>query len=119
MRVLPLLGLLVSPLALAEALSPEVLAKMKDEQRTAIEKINKEYGNKPSSELSQDQRREIIEKTAAAQQAVLDKHGVSGKDFARYEAKLSLDDRKREAEAAKKIQDAKQKEREKHQASAN
>jgi hypothetical protein len=111
MRLFPLVAvLLLSVSAFAADLTPELVAKIKDEQQTAEQKVNKEYGNKKSSELSGDERKEIIQKTAAADEGVLAKHGVSDKDYARYVATMSLEDRKREQAEAKKLKEAKEKE---------
>jgi hypothetical protein len=101
--------LLLSVPALAEALTPGLVAKIKDEQETAERKVSKAYGDKKPSELSSDERREIIQKTAAADEKVLDSHGVSAKEFNRYVATMSLEERKQEQAETKKIKDAKAK----------
>ncbi len=45
--------------------------------------MNKEFGDKKSSELSQDERRAMVKAQGEAQQKVLDKHGVDAKTWAR------------------------------------
>ena len=77
----------------ADDLSPEKAAKVQKDREKAMADVAKKYGNKKSSELSQDERREMIRDQRAAETAVLDKNGVDPKEFARYEAKMSLNDR--------------------------
>lgn len=77
----------------ADDLSPEKAAKVQKDRDKAMSDVAKKYGNKKSSELSQDERREMIRDQRAAETAVLDKNGVDPKEFARYEAKMSLNDR--------------------------
>lgn len=77
----------------ADDLNPEKAAKIQKDRDKAMADVAKKYGNKKSSELSQDERREMIRDQREADSAVLDKHGVDAKDFARYEAKMSLQDR--------------------------
>src|SRR5438128_852334 len=59
----------------------------------AMADIAKKYGNKKSSELSQDERRDMIQEQRAAENAVMEKNGVDPKEMARYEAKMNLADR--------------------------
>jgi hypothetical protein len=103
--------------AFADPPSPEDVAKIQYEQDQANADIDKKYGNKKSSEMSSSERKEMMNDKAAAERAVLEKHGVSAKDFSRAQAKQSLDDRaqtreasdklKKDAEAAKKKDDGK------------
>jgi hypothetical protein len=100
-----LFALLALPsFASAEAPSPEDVAKIQFEQQKANADIDKKYGNKKPSELSNDERREMMKEKAAAERDVLDKHGVSAKDFARTQAKQSLDDRAKTRDANDKLQ---------------
>jgi hypothetical protein len=77
----------------ADDLNPEKAAKVQKDRDTAMADIAKKYGNKKSTELSQDDRREMIREQRAAENAVLEKNNVDPKEFARYEAKMSLSDR--------------------------
>ncbi|MBL8957976.1 MAG: hypothetical protein JNK82_44795 [Myxococcaceae bacterium] len=77
----------------ADDLNPEKAAKVQKDRDTAMADIAKKYGNKKSTELSQDERREMIREQRAAENAVLEKNNVDPKEFARYEAKMSLSDR--------------------------
>jgi hypothetical protein len=80
---------LVSPgLARAEGLTPEQIASIRRDEQAALEKVDKAHGNKKSSELSSDERRRIIEEQQRAIQEVMDKHGVTRKEYARQVARM-------------------------------
>lgn len=102
MRRLLVLGvMLVAGASAAQKLTPELVAKIEREKTEALQEIDKKYGGKKPSQLSSDERRSIIAEQAAATAGVLDKNGVSAKDFDRYQAKQSMPERaatKREAE---------------------
>jgi hypothetical protein len=76
---------LAAQLALADDITPEQAAKVERENKKAQEDVAKKYGNKKSSEMSADERREMIADQKAANAKVLEKNGVSAKDYARYE----------------------------------
>jgi hypothetical protein len=78
----------VPGLALAEDLPPEKLARIRREEKEALEKVNAAHGGKKSSELSTAERRQIIQEQQQALQGVMDKHGVSRKDYARQTARM-------------------------------
>jgi hypothetical protein len=110
--LLPLLLLFSLAAHAGDELSPDKVGQLEHDQLKAEQAIDKKHGNKPSSELSDDERRQIIQEKAAADQSVLDKAGVDRKDFARGSARLSRGDRaradatekaleKKDAEAAK------------------
>ncbi|MFY0578300.1 hypothetical protein ACN28S_31860 [Cystobacter fuscus] len=50
--------------------------------------MNAAHGGKKSSEMSTAERRQIIQEQQQAIQGVLDKHGVSSKDYARQTARM-------------------------------
>jgi hypothetical protein len=100
-----LFALLALPsFAYADPPSPDEVAKIQFDQEKANADIDKKYGNKKPSELSNDERREMMKEKAAAERDVLDKHGVSAKDYARTQAKQSLDDRAKTRDANDKLQ---------------
>lgn len=78
-----------SLIAWADDVTPEQAAKVERDNKAAQEEISKKYGNKKSSELSADERREMIADQKAASAKVLEKNGVSAKDYARFEATAS------------------------------
>jgi len=101
LRSLALLALSLSPVALAGDISPDTAAKVTRERTKALEEVNQKYGNKKSSELSSEERRQMIKDQAEAVAKVLDKNGVDAKDFAHYEAKASKEDRAAAAASGK------------------
>ena len=75
-------------LALAEELTPEQVASIRRDEKAAMERVNEAHGNKKSSELSTDERRQMIQEQQAAIDGVMEKHGVSRKDYARQTARM-------------------------------
>lgn len=55
------------------------------DQKAAQAEVQKKYGNKKPSELSNDERSQMIREQAAAEQKVLDKYGVDAKTWARQQ----------------------------------
>jgi hypothetical protein len=78
----------VPAVAFAEDLPPEKLARIRRDEKAALEKVNAAHGGKKSSEMSTAERRQIIQEEQEALQGVLDKHGVSQKDYARQVARM-------------------------------
>lgn len=93
LRSLSLLALLSSSAALAGDVSPETAAKVMRERAKALEEVNKKHGNKKPSELSGDERRQMVRDQNEAAAKVLEENGVDPKDFARFEAKASKEER--------------------------
>lgn len=95
-------------------LTPDDLAKIAVEREQARAEVAKKYGDRPSSELSQEERKAMIDDIAEAQQKVLADHGVDEKTYARQAlkldrdayAKLKGDEKKLRDEAEKKKKDA-------------
>ena len=105
MRPLILAAALASLTAHAgDDLNPENMAKIQSEQTKASEAVDKKYGNKKASELSPDERKAMSREKGEAERAVLDKHGVDSKSFARANAKMSREDRSATDAAAKNIE---------------
>lgn len=95
-------------LALAQEdaeLTPEKVAAIRRDEQQAAAKVNAEYGNRKPSEMSQEERRQAIQKQEAASAATLDKHGVSAKDYARYTARMTPDDNERAKAEEKRLED--------------
>lgn len=86
--LLTCLSVLSAVAVAAEELSPERIAEIQRDQRQAQAAVEKEFGNRPPSELTNEQRAALIHKSQAAAQTVFAKHGVSGKDFATQVLKL-------------------------------
>jgi hypothetical protein len=103
--------LCASPVAAtATELDPEKVARIRLEEKAELKKIADAHGNKKPGEMDNAERREVIQKQQAASQAVLEKHGVSTRDWANYTARMSREEqagarageKKLEAEAAEK-----------------
>src|SRR3954468_729722 len=77
----------------ADDLTPQKAAQVEKDREKAMADVAKKYGNKKSSELSPDERREMIQDQRAAENGVLEKNGVDAKDMARYQTKMGADDR--------------------------
>ncbi len=104
MRPLPLLAVLVSLAAHAgDDLTPQNIAKIQAEQAKANAEIEKKYGNRKPSDLSNDERKSMQKEKAAAEREVLDKHGTDSKSFARAGSKMSREDQAAADAAAKDL----------------
>ena len=90
-------------LLLTQSPSPEDIAKIESEQGKATAEVDKKYGNRKPSEMSNDERKQMMKDKADAERAVLDKHGVDGKDFARTSTKQTKEDRAATNAAAEAI----------------
>lgn len=88
----------------AADLTPEQVAKIRLSEKAELKKVADAHGNKKPGEMDNDERREVIEQQAAASQSVLDKEGVSAKDYANYTARMSLEERAREKAAEEKLE---------------
>ncbi|HYO60068.1 hypothetical protein [Archangium sp.] len=98
--------LTVPGLALAEALPPEQLARIRRDEKAAVDKVNAAHGNKKSSELSTAERRQMVREQQEAIQGVMDKHGVSRKDYARQSARMGPKQNAEVAAAEKALEEA-------------
>jgi hypothetical protein len=75
-------------LALAGDLTPEQIARMRSDEKAALERVNAAHGNKKPSEMSNAERRQVIQEQQQAVQAVREQHGVTEKDYARQTARM-------------------------------
>lgn len=95
-------------LALGGSLTPEQIARIQRDEKAAEAKVRAAHGNKKSSELSAAERRQMIQEQQDAIQEVMDKHGVSRKDYARQTARMGPK-QNAEVSAAEKSLEAKDK----------
>jgi hypothetical protein len=105
--VLLLVSWLTAPgLALAqeEELTPEKVAAIRRDEQAAQAKVNAAYGNRKSSELSNEERRQLIQDQQEAGLAVLEKHGVSDKAYSRHVARMGREEREAVSLAEKKLE---------------
>ncbi|MBL8917598.1 MAG: hypothetical protein JNJ54_01960 [Myxococcaceae bacterium] len=115
---------MLAPSLLAVALCLELAPDEFDAERAAtIEReqakesaaINEKYGNKKSTELSREERSAMIRDQQAAEKKVLDKYGVSQKEWARAQMNRTRDQAAQVREADKALE-AKEKAAEKAKA---
>lgn len=102
-----------------EPIPAEKAAVIERAQARAQAEVSAKYGNKKSTELSQDERRQMVKDQAAAEKAVLEKHDVDAKQWARESLKK---DRAQYAEGQQRVKDLEAKEKadeEKRKAEAN
>lgn len=100
--------LTVPGLVLAEDLTPEQLARIRRDEKAAEARVNAAHGNKKPSEMTNAERRQMIREQQDAIQEVMDKNGVSRKDYARQTARMGPK-QNAEVEAAEKELEAKEK----------
>lgn len=99
----PLLVLAVLTLASASSaaeLPLEKIAEVQLAEAAALEKVAAKYGHRPSSELTTEERREMIRDQQRALEAVQTDTGVSQKEYARAVARLTPEENRA---VAKKI----------------
>ncbi len=83
---------MLTALLVAMALSditPEQAAQMQADQAKQMELVDKQFGNKKSTELSSTERRDMIRARGEAEQKALEKNGLSAKEWARYSQTLN------------------------------
>jgi hypothetical protein len=98
-------ALLLSAPALAD-LDPGQVGQIKDEQKAAVDKVHAAHGNKAEKDMSPEERTQQAQEENQASVGVLDKHGVSDKEFSRYSSQM---DRSSQAAAKAAEKDAAQK----------
>lgn len=103
----PLLFLLVVlPLtSLAQGLTPGEIAKVQHEEKKALDRVAKKHGNKLPSEMTTEERRELIREQQAAVSAVHQSLEVDAKELARTSARLNLEERKQVVEATRALEE--------------
>ncbi len=121
LSLLAALCCLSAPAFADDDLTPEKAAKIDHETNKALDAVDKKYGNRKSSELSSDERREVIRERAAAEREVLEKNDTKPADYVRYTGKMNREDRAATKAAGAKIEEkekaaAAEKEKEKEKA---
>ena len=98
--------LLASTLALAGDLDPKKAAEIRRDREKAMAEIDKKYGK---GKLSKADLNAKAQEQNAAEEKILSAHGVSAKEYGRYEGKMSKADRaatEAEVESLKKKDEA-------------
>ncbi len=94
-------------LALAGDLTPEQIARIRSDEKTALERVNAAHGNRKPSEMDSAERRQVIQEQQQAIQEVRDQHGVSEKDYARQTARMGPKQNAAVEAAAKELEEKK------------
>jgi flagellar motor protein MotB len=100
------------PMLVMSDISPEQAAQMKADEAKNLEAVSKKFGGRKSSELSADERREMIRAQADAERKALEKNGLSAKEWSRHSQTLSRQgaaETKAASETLKAKEDAAQK----------
>lgn len=104
LKTLALSALLLSPSA-AFALDVEKAGELEALMEEKRAEVAKEFGNKKPNEMSASERRAYYEKIEAGNREVLQKNGVSDKEYARSTAKMGRGSQKAIEEAKKSFQE--------------
>lgn len=76
-------------------LTPEKVAHIRRDEAAAMKKVDEEFGNRKPSEMSNEERGQAIQKQSAATTAVLEKHGVTAKEYDRFTARMGREGNER------------------------
>lgn len=72
----------------ADEMSLQEKAQVERDNDKAQAEVDKKYGNRPVNQLSPDERRAIMKDKAAAEQKVLDKHGLTPQQWVKTTQKI-------------------------------
>ncbi len=98
-----MLSLLVFSSLVLGDVTPQQAAAMQVEQAKQMEQVSKQFGNRKSSEMSPDERREMIRAQAEGEKKALEKTGLSAKEWARHSQSLSRENAKAVNEERQRI----------------
>jgi len=104
LRAVGIALLAASAVARAGEITPEQIARVKHDEKAAMDAVAARHGNRQPSEMGSEERGQVIHEQEAASRGALEKNKVDAKGYARREATLSLDERKAVDEEAKKIE---------------
>lgn len=93
-----------APVFAGDDLNPEKAAQIERDTDKALKEVDKKFGNKKSSELSSDERREVIRERSAAEKAVLEKHNVEPRAYISYTARQSRSEREATKQAGQALE---------------
>ncbi|GMU11244.1 hypothetical protein [Corallococcus caeni] len=100
-------SLVLAAPALAEddGLTPEKVAAIQRDEAAAQAKVDADHGNRKPSEMSNAERGQAIRDQQKEAAKVMEKHGVSAKEFATFTARMTPEDNQRAANEAKRLDD--------------
>lgn len=99
------LWLAIPGLARGGDLTPEQVARIRRDQKAAVDKVNAAHGNKKSSEMSTSERRQVIQEQQEAVRKVMEQNGVSDKDYSRQVARMGPKQNAEVEAAAKNLEE--------------
>ncbi|MFN7131880.1 MAG: hypothetical protein ACK4N5_07350 [Myxococcales bacterium] len=91
----------------AYALDTAKAGKLEAQMEERRAQIKKEYGDRDPSKMSKEERRSYAEKIEAANREVLQKNGISDKDYARQTARMGRGSMQEIEKAKKEYQEKK------------
>lgn len=102
----------------ADEVAPDKAAAIELEQQKAQSEVSAKYGNKKLSELSQDERRQMVRDSVEADKKVLEKNGVDAKDWQRQQMKKDRAEYAQGKQRVKELAEKQKAEEEKQKAEA-
>jgi hypothetical protein len=73
----------------AEPLTAEQVARVRRDEAAALARVDAAHGHRKPSQMSPEERRQVIAEQSAATQEALSRNGVDAKAYARHSARLS------------------------------
>lgn len=95
---------LAAPAFADDGLNPEKAAQIDRDTDKALKAVDKKFGNKKPSELTSDERRQVISERAAAEREVFEKHNVDAKAYTKYTSRQSKDERAATKQAGEQLE---------------
>ncbi len=86
-----------------DELNPEKVAKIERDTEKALDKVDKKWGNKKPSELTSDERKQVIAERAAAEREVFEKNNTDAKSYLKYTTRQTKDERAATKDAAGRL----------------
>lgn len=96
---------LALPALADDEFTPERAAKIERDTEKALQKVDKKWGNKKPSELTSDERKQVIAERAAAEREVFEKNNVDAKAYTKYTSRQTKSERAATKEASAKLEE--------------
>ena len=87
-----------------DELTPEKVAQIRRDEAAAMKKVSAEFGDRKPSEMSNEERGQQARMQASATASVLEKHGVSAKEYERFSARMGREGNERAAAEAQRLE---------------
>ncbi|AKF86517.1 hypothetical protein SAMN05443572_105606 [Myxococcus fulvus] len=86
-------------------MTPEKVAHIRRDEAAAMKQVDEEFGNRKPSEMSNEERGQASRKQAAVTASVMEKHGVTAKEYERFTAKMGQEGNERAKAEAQRLED--------------